>query len=386
MRSIWSWLSNLPMSSCQPQNGLQARSSCTSNRQPRLAQDDRRQLNAGWYSSAALALTSFILGVFVVWDLASKSNINAIAIPHHSNAEIVPATHEAIRSISPSNDGQFLDVVQGATVCFRRDAHSGDTLGTIRLSPTNLPRFQNMGDAKGWVAINSQSELELIRDGVTLWRSRLPEQYDDEVLIECDLSGARNRIAVASKQGSLWILEVDSAGIVLTSQSSVGVPLADMKASSASDQLALISANREVLIWDIDREQVVRRIPTGDQDVRFARWSQDGRRLVTFGSGGVIKVWDADSGHLVHQVRTDAQLVVAAELSADGNFLAAGDGNLIRVWNLSDRDELWSLDGHTGMVSSLAFMDQGSTLFSGDLDGSLRRWSITDGQERWTVR
>ncbi len=52
----------------------------------------------------------------------------------------------------------------------------------------------------------------------------------------------------------------------------------------------------------------------------------------------------------------------------------AGSDNTIHLWNLSTRQQLGKLTGHTGSVAALAY--QNGTLVSGGFDTQLRVWIV----------
>ena len=69
-----------------------------------------------------------------------------------------------------------------------------------------------------------------------------------------------------------------------------------------------------------------------------------------------------------------AVLVVSTLLTAaDGQTLASGHkGNQIKIWSVPDGRLLARLTEHTGSVRTLAISEDGKTLVSGALDGTLR--------------
>jgi WD40 repeat protein len=69
--------------------------------------------------------------------------------------------------------------------------------------------------------------------------------------------------------------------------------------------------------------------------------------------------------------------VVSAAISPAGNLLAAAyDDNTIHIWDISARQEVMSLFGHSGSITDLRFTSDGTLLISASLDGTIRLWGV----------
>ena len=70
-----------------------------------------------------------------------------------------------------------------------------------------------------------------------------------------------------------------------------------------------------------------------DAEVSSARFSNDGRYVVTASADRSVRLWDAQKGQLVADMRGHTDPVVSAEFSDDGSMLASAslDGT-VRVW------------------------------------------------------
>jgi WD40 repeat protein len=72
--------------------------------------------------------------------------------------------------------------------------------------------------------------------------------------------------------------------------------------------------------------------------------------------------------------------------SPDGQLLATGNANCeIHVWRVSDRQRLFTLQGHTGWVRKIAFSPDGQTLASASEDGTVKLWTLPDGECQSTL-
>ncbi|MBN2215767.1 MAG: hypothetical protein JW719_00185, partial [Pirellulales bacterium] len=70
------------------------------------------------------------------------------------------------------------------------------------------------------------------------------------------------------------------------------------------------------------------------------------------------------------------KLLVLTYCSPD--FLACGGSdNVIRVWNLREGCEAFSLEGHTGSITALVWNPDSHRLISGSFDTTVRVWNLS---------
>ena len=69
--------------------------------------------------------------------------------------------------------------------------------------------------------------------------------------------------------------------------------------------------------------------------------------------------------------------VYTVAFSPDGRWIAsAGEDSTVKVWDSRTGDRLRNYRGHTGLVSTMAFLD-GRTLVTGSRDHTIRFWDVT---------
>ncbi|MBN3950383.1 MAG: NACHT domain-containing protein [Nostoc sp. NMS7] len=73
--------------------------------------------------------------------------------------------------------------------------------------------------------------------------------------------------------------------------------------------------------------------------------------------------------------------VFSVAFSPDGKLLATGDSDgEVRLWQVKDGKQLFTLKGHTSWVWSVVWSPDGQTLASGSEDHTVRLWDILTGQ------
>ena len=107
-------------------------------------------------------------------------------------------------------------------------------------------------------------------------------------------------------------------------------------------------------------------------------FSPDGRRLLTASFDHDALIWNVATGERVKALVGHVAVVRGAAFSADGRWIATAGPTRVGLWEAGASSLLDSrlsyLTGHRGGVASVAFSGVGWHVFSGGLDGTLRRY------------
>jgi WD40 repeat protein/predicted Ser/Thr protein kinase len=111
-----------------------------------------------------------------------------------------------------------------------------------------------------------------------------------------------------------------------------------------------------------------------------ARFSPDGRFLVTWEMAAPVHVWDADTGELLNVLAHDERVESVAFNPTVPELLAtAGRDSVARVWDLRTGRPLARLS-HPSQLSRVRFSPDGSELLTSCSDGMLRVWDWRAGE------
>lgn len=158
----------------------------------------------------------------------------------------------------------------------------------------------------------------------------------------------------------------------------------DIFKSDAAGRQLIVSdrPNAEVGIVDVETCKIRWRRSRDNgghsQNVTSARFSRDGKLLVTASDDDSAALWDAQTGTRLQRFVGHAQSVMYADISPDNSRVASvSDDQTLRAWDAKTGLEL-SILGSPGPSPTLCvFTMDGKAILTGTEDFHLKRWPIT---------
>ena len=174
----------------------------------------------------------------------------------------------------------------------------------------------------------------------------------------------------------LWDLEKNQ--VVRTFEGHAGI--IHTVAITPDGRLALSgSEDRTIRLWDLESGQMRRSFKNHTLAVQGVAITDDGKIAASVSEDGSVRLWDLDDGHSQRLHKGAFHQLNAIALDSQGHQLIFGAGDwTINVLSIDDGQVCKTLEGHSGVVRSLAITNDGK-LLSGSDDGTLRVWDIDSG-------
>ncbi len=149
-----------------------------------------------------------------------------------------------------------------------------------------------------------------------------------------------------------------------------------------------------IVLFDRSTFQEVGRLIGPIDSIRSVAFSPDGKTIAAAGLDRTITLWNLASrswkatlhgpvaqGHEDMAVMSHSSSIRAAAYSPDGRFIASGgDDSIVKLWDLSTRDERYVFRGHTGAVRCAAISPDGKLIASAGDDRVIRLWNAETGE------
>lgn len=318
-------------------------------------------------------------GTIVVWDLAGAA------------APVTFRGHEAVvRALAYSPDGLTL-------------ASAGDDRTVKLWEPSGGPARRTLtghGD-QVWVLAYSPDGRTLVSGGrdmtVRVWDPAGGEARQVLTRHRGAVTGLafhpRGKHLLSASYGDALVLrwEVAPPSVPLTL---TGDPAGNRFAvfSPAGDRLASGGEGGTVTLW----RRSLAPAQASFLNLRWSFWdvafSPDGR-TVALASDTTVQVRGAVFGQLLGTLPV-GQPVRSVAFSPDGKYLAAGTGSwddlnrpsYTRLFDAATRQELATLDGHTGMTYCVRFAPDGKVLATTGNDNTIRLWDVPSGKLKDILR
>ena len=134
-----------------------------------------------------------------------------------------------------------------------------------------------------------------------------------------------------------------------------------------------------IRVWDAQTRRVKLEVSASRGAVLFANFSHDGKMIVSAAMDHNAVVWDAATGRRVSPLLEHGKWATYAAFSPDDKTLAtASDDHKVRLWKVEDWKRILPDLNHMDAVKSVDFSPDGRMLLSASLDGTVSLWRTAD--------
>ncbi len=114
---------------------------------------------------------------------------------------------------------------------------------------------------------------------------------------------------------------------------------------------------------------------TGHRDrITSLAFSDDGKRVVTASADHDSRIWDTSTGQQLQVLRGHFAIVSGARFSPDGRWVVTAGPGTAGLWSAESGHLVYFLQGHEGKLLSVAFAPGGQRLATGGEDGTVRTY------------
>ncbi|MGH0147141.1 UNVERIFIED_CONTAM: hypothetical protein FKN15_010159 [Acipenser sinensis] len=144
-----------------------------------------------------------------------------------------------------------------------------------------------------------------------------------------------------------------------------------------------------VKVWDVS--QPATKSPVAQLDclnrdnyIRSCKLLPDGRTLIVGGEASTLSIWDlaTPTPRIKAELTSSAPACYALAISPDTKvcFSCCSDGNIV-VWDLQNQTLVRQFQGHTDGASCIDISNDGTKLWTGGLDNTVRCWDLREGRQ-----
>ena len=146
--------------------------------------------------------------------------------------------------------------------------------------------------------------------------------------------------------------------------------------------LASVNDARVVTLWEWRDHSVLCQITRHNSSVLSVAFDGEGGMLATGGdTDGTVRLWAIPSGQHLRALEGHSHVVTSVAFHPGGGILASASfDRTIRLWNVATGGTVSIFEGHTNGVLSLSFSGTGRVLASNSADGTVRLWETKTGR------
>jgi WD40 repeat protein len=310
--------------------------------------------------------TSGSEGIVRVWDAATMTETQVLE-GHGGRVCGLAFTPDGSRLVSVSEDGTArVWATDTGTELFSLVGH---TAGVEHVAVSPDGRYVATGSGDGTTRI-----WDISPEGSREW---LTVGDGSVATVSAAFDGDGSRLATGSQDGTATMWDA-ATGEVLATFAGHTSALWEIEFSPDGRLLLTASQDTTARVWDAATGAQLLVLVGHTDQVFGASFSPDGAFVFTSGFDGTVRGWDAATGAELGRVETGNRGVFGIDVSPDGEVLAAS-GDTVALLDSETGETIHEITEPIGVVTSVAFSPDGSTLVTGGADGTVRMWTLGNG-------
>ena len=141
-------------------------------------------------------------------------------------------------------------------------------------------------------------------------------------------------------------------------------------------QIRIWSLESGELLKSWDGDQIYNCTDSGWCGATNARYSHDGKYIVTCDFGGKVKLWDSN-GDFLREYEGHSIEVNGIDISKDNKYIATGSHDkTIKLWDFGTGKLIHIFEGHQNAVNQVSFAPDGNSIISASEDQTSKLWDL----------
>eukprot|EP00252_Welwitschia_mirabilis_P025248 TRINITY_DN7803_c0_g1_i2.p1 TRINITY_DN7803_c0_g1~~TRINITY_DN7803_c0_g1_i2.p1 ORF type:complete len:276 (+),score=43.48 TRINITY_DN7803_c0_g1_i2:42-869(+) len=163
-----------------------------------------------------------------------------------------------------------------------------------------------------------------------------------------------------------------------------------------NSSFATCSTDKMIYVCKLGEPRPIKTFAGHQDEVNAIKWDPSGQLLASCSDDFTAKIWSMKQDKCLHDLREHTKEIYTIKWSPTGPgtnnpnqalvLASASFDSTIKIWDIEQGSQLFSLTSHSEPVYSVAFSPNGEYLASGSFDRCLHIWSVKDGSLIRTYR
>jgi WD40 repeat protein len=189
------------------------------------------------------------------------------------------------------------------------------------------------------------------------------------------------------------ILSIISTSILFAQEAKLMLPIGSLGAINSAKfspdgrRVVTTSDDATVKIWDVKTGNVLRSLEGHYGAVMDANYSTSGKYIVTNGGRDkTARIYDATMGAVIDSLQHHTAYITTAIFSPDEKtVLTSSFDKTAKIWDIATHQVIYDLVGHTSRVNFAGFSPNGALIITTSDDKTAKIWDAKTGKLRYTL-